>query len=738
MSKNAILIVQDQLVNYKLLPDEILNLLPGYNAFKNNSIEYNKAICNRLACSPARSVIQTSIIDTGIQDSINSVYQKEVVNRLNPAFNTAASLFKNNNYTTSYVGKSHLYDLFDDTVYEQPVWGNNTRDAFKIYDFDTFNTYGDATNIRVGMYHDSMYLETIMPPNAKEYDYYDINNDMKLTGILPILRARAEDKKLFYIEYHLTNPHDIHECKMNVSQSSSGHSLQYYFPFMEEQLKDNNIDISPYYFNEQFTDAFIKHKCLTTNYFESKYNEYKNNISSLKTINSFIYDFCLDPKTNKINPYYVGIYKFFESWTTCAKQNDLVSWKNLINTYYGLIIEADSYVFKIYEELKKLNLLDNTCVIITSDHGELASAHGMRSKGVPLNEGISIPFLVYDKNISEHNISEYLCSQIDIIPTFGDLCNLNYSNYGYIGASVIEKNGNSIYSKKINNDNTAITLSNLNDGLMMYFLYIKWYNDASIYSKSLVDNNPNNWFEWQYAFIMECKYVNNTLYKYGRFFSLTDLLYENTTESSSTSLLYLNSELNNYISNGDVVYIKVKSVFNKIFPKSEFSIYTGLNIIYSIFGKGDNIYLFTYFALIFKQLSTANNNRYYLPGYNKDYYTIKKENKLRLFCYDMTNDKDEIYNLLDKMNYNINNDNLFYKLNNSLNLSMETYNCNNILYIIPYNLILSTIVNVFDSITYEFHSNSLTNVIINFSDDIYIPKIDIILNIVKESEKVLE
>jgi hypothetical protein len=204
----------------------------------------------------------------------------------------------------------------------------------------------------------------------------------------------------------------------------------------------------------------------------------------------------------------------------------------------------------------------------------------------------------------------------------------------------------------------------------MYFLYIKWYNDDSIYSKSLVDNNPNNWFEWQYAFIMECKYVNNTLYKYGRFFSLTDLLYENTTESSSTSLLYLNSELNNYISNGDVVYIKVKSVFNKIFPKSEFSIYTGLNIIYSIFGKGDNIYLFTYFALIFKQLSTANNNRYYLPGYNKDYYTIKKENKLRLFCYDMTNDKDEIYNLLDKMNYNINNDNLFNKLNNSLNLSM--------------------------------------------------------------------
>jgi arylsulfatase A-like enzyme len=708
--KNAILIIFDQLMNYNFLPQKIRDLLPGYNAFKNIGVDYSNVSINRTACSPSRAVIQSGFIDTGIQDSVNSEYQ-QLIPRLNPLFDTAAKLFKRNGYMTAYVGKQHIDDSLNVTAYTQPRFCTNTRGSMKTYGYDTFNTFGDAIGYQKGFLVDAQFLELNMPPNSEEYDYYNVATNTKQNGILPYLKARKEDGKTFYLEFHLTNPHDIHECKMNVSNASSGASHQFYFPFMKEQLEEAGIpqENSPYYYNNEFQDAFIKNINLQTNYFEDNYNDYKTNIDSLPFLNSFVYDFCLDPVTNKVNPMYVGFYEFFRTWTTSAEQTDIKTWKNLVNTYYGLIIEADSYLYKIYLEMEQLGFLENTCVIISADHGECASSHGQRSKAIPFKENVNVPLLIYDKDLKEKNIlSEYICSSIDIIPTFATLCNISLdTSPQFIGTSILYKENN-LFNTKINTDETnSIFYTNNSDALLSYYLYIFWFLKLS--DKSIVHKPPPNIFAFQYAYTMVTKKYNNKLYKYGRFFSLIDLLNANIDINYTITKKYLFNVIDLYILKGYTYYIDIRKVFDKIFPDGEFPILEGLNIIYDKINRLDTTYLYTYLSIVFDKLNVEFAYKYYTPGYNKDFNTINSENKLNLFCYNLTDDSSEIYNLLDPKNYNSINDPIFENLNSSLNVNLAKLYMDRVVYLIPTSTFLEIINNFYTSI-----GNSIDNIDITF------------------------
>jgi arylsulfatase A-like enzyme len=698
--KNAILIVFDQLLNYSLLPQKILDLMPGYNAFKKIGIEYKNAGTNRTACSPSRSVIQSGFIDTGIQDSVNSEYQKKI-QRLNEKFDTGAKLFKRNGYNTAYVGKQHIDNTLNVVNKTQPRFCTNTRGGMKIYGYDTFNTFGDAIGYQKGMMLDAQFLELNMPPNSLEYDYYNKITNTKQNGVLPYLRARKEDGKQFYLEFHITNPHDIHECKMNVSTSSIGESHQYYFPFMKEQLEEAGIKDSPYFYNEDFTDAYIKNINLQTNYFEDNYEDYKTNLKSLPFLDSFIYDFAINPINNMIYPNYVGFYEFFRIWTSLAEQNDIKSWKNLVNTYYGLIIEADSYLYKVYLELEKLEFLENTCVIITADHGEFASAHGQRSKALSFQESISVPLLIYDKDLNNKNtISDYICSTIDIIPTFITLCGLidNNSPSQFIGTSVVEKNNNNFISKDNTNETNSIFFTANSDSFTAYFSYAFWFLSQENGVRERVYKPPKNIFQFQYANLVITKLYNNKLYKFGVCTSLEDLLYANTTKENLISKSEIFKVLNIYILQGKVYYVSIIKKLNKVLPDGDFPITDGLEIIYDKIGFIDTVSLYSYLAIVFLKLTNNNLLKYTLPSYGKSYYDLKLENKLTLFCYNLTNDKSEIYNLLDPKNYNEINDPIFESLQNSLNENVKKLYLEKVIYLVPSETFLDIINSLFESI----------------------------------------
>ncbi|MDO6802313.1 sulfatase-like hydrolase/transferase [Wenyingzhuangia sp. 1_MG-2023] len=84
------------------------------------------------------------------------------------------------------------------------------------------------------------------------------------------------------------------------------------------------------------------------------------------------------------------------SWRKKDKMvNDPKKMQNMIATYFGSVKCIDDNVGKLIESLKKQNILENTIIVFTSDHGDLLGEHNQINKGAPFEGSALIPFIVY-------------------------------------------------------------------------------------------------------------------------------------------------------------------------------------------------------------------------------------------------------------------------------------------------------------------------------------------------------
>jgi len=82
------------------------------------------------------------------------------------------------------------------------------------------------------------------------------------------------------------------------------------------------------------------------------------------------------------------------------------------------ISDNDRSVDTILNELENLGMLDNTIIIMTSDHGELVGAHGMSGKGATAyREQNNVPFVVYHPDMSGGKKCKAVTAHNDIVPT---------------------------------------------------------------------------------------------------------------------------------------------------------------------------------------------------------------------------------------------------------------------------------------------------------------------------------
>lgn len=95
--------------------------------------------------------------------------------------------------------------------------------------------------------------------------------------------------------------------------------------------------------------------------------------------------------------------------------------KDLIDLYDGGIRYVDYAIQSLLNELSKMDILDNTLIIITADHGEEFRDHGGFAHGAKLyDELIRVPLIVYG-SAYKHVEVDVPVSHIDISPTILDL-----------------------------------------------------------------------------------------------------------------------------------------------------------------------------------------------------------------------------------------------------------------------------------------------------------------------------
>ncbi|MBQ3668770.1 MAG: sulfatase-like hydrolase/transferase [Clostridia bacterium] len=92
--------------------------------------------------------------------------------------------------------------------------------------------------------------------------------------------------------------------------------------------------------------------------------------------------------------------------------------------YAGMVTQVDAGVGRITDELKRLNIYDDTLIIYTSDHGDMQGSHGLKNKCYPHEKSAGVPFIARYPGGRRGVISEQLVSGVDILPTALDAAGL--------------------------------------------------------------------------------------------------------------------------------------------------------------------------------------------------------------------------------------------------------------------------------------------------------------------------
>lgn len=87
-------------------------------------------------------------------------------------------------------------------------------------------------------------------------------------------------------------------------------------------------------------------------------------------------------------------------------------------SYLGMIKCIDDNVGRILDALRERDLLDNTIVVFTADHGDMRGEHHRQNKGIPLEASAKIPFVIrFPEKIAAGTRLDNVLNTVDFLPS---------------------------------------------------------------------------------------------------------------------------------------------------------------------------------------------------------------------------------------------------------------------------------------------------------------------------------
>ena len=114
---------------------------------------------------------------------------------------------------------------------------------------------------------------------------------------------------------------------------------------------------------------------------------------------------------------------FMENKIAATFQRDEVR-RKVIPAYMGLIKQCDDHLGRIIESLEQSGELNNTMIILTSDHGDYLGDHWLGEKDLFHEQSVKVPLIIYDPrkdaDSTRGSVCDALVESIDIAATFVD------------------------------------------------------------------------------------------------------------------------------------------------------------------------------------------------------------------------------------------------------------------------------------------------------------------------------
>lgn len=112
------------------------------------------------------------------------------------------------------------------------------------------------------------------------------------------------------------------------------------------------------------------------------------------------------------------------------------TYQKALRKYHQLIYGVDYSIGMVLEELKKLNIDDNTIIIFSSDNGYFNGSHGLGSKVLPYEEGARTPLIIVDpRQKNKAQKTSALTGNVDITATILDYAGVSIPEV-YDGKSI--------------------------------------------------------------------------------------------------------------------------------------------------------------------------------------------------------------------------------------------------------------------------------------------------------------
>lgn len=104
---------------------------------------------------------------------------------------------------------------------------------------------------------------------------------------------------------------------------------------------------------------------------------------------------------------------------TSGTVRDQRQWQQIADAYLGLQLEVDAHLGRVLDALDRSGVAASTVVVRTSDHGDMAGAHGLRQKGpFVYREAVNVPLTIaWPGRTDDGATSAALTAAVDLAPT---------------------------------------------------------------------------------------------------------------------------------------------------------------------------------------------------------------------------------------------------------------------------------------------------------------------------------
>ncbi len=355
---NILMIVTDQ--ERYLRPNELPvgYRLPGHEKLMSRGVTFDNHQIGACVCTPSRAVLYTGqhIQNNGMFDNTNFPWSHD----LSTDIPTIGDMLRQQGYYTAYKGKWHLTDEFE-TANQLHMPKRLLVEEMEEYGFSDYFGIGDIIgHTEGGFLHDG-----VITSMTKSW----------LRGKATNLGA---ENKPWFMAVNLVNPHDV----------------MFY-----------NTDLPGQPPKQAETAMMHLNRDPATRQYSQQWNP-KLPVSRNQ------------PVTGKDRPAAHENFAEGRSALVGRVPNEDDRWRRLNNYYFNCVQDADRHVLEILDELDDLGMSDNTIVIFTADHGELAGAHGMSGKGAnAYREQQNVPFIISHPAYSGGKHCKAVTSHVDIATT---------------------------------------------------------------------------------------------------------------------------------------------------------------------------------------------------------------------------------------------------------------------------------------------------------------------------------